>query len=135
MTKGALAQNAVALKPGESIERTECLWRPGATVTVTKMEVVELPLLSYWFVSRLVPTQVLLDGRTSAGHEFSVKLCAFVPWREIQTSAKDNGTSWADVIDFYARHDCDEYSFWPGYKRWTSPGKLPSRPLKLAASK
>jgi hypothetical protein len=38
------------------------------------------------------------------------------------------------VIDFYARHDCAEYSFWAGYKRWLSPGTLPSRPMKVAVA-
>ena len=90
MSKGALAQNAVALAPGESLERTECLWRPHATVTVKRVEVMELPqIISYYFVSRLVPSQVLLDERTAAGHEFAkAKPCQFVPWREIQTAAK-----------------------------------------------
>jgi hypothetical protein len=134
MTKGALAQNAVALAPGESIERTECLWRPHATVMVKRIEVMELPLVSYYFVSRLPPAQVLLDERAAAGHEFAkAKACQFVPWREIQVAAKERGTRWVDVMDFYARHDCDEYSFWPGYTRWLAPGKLPARPVKLAA--
>jgi len=31
------------------------------------------------------------------------------------------------VIDFYARHNCDEYSFFRGYRRWTAPGSLPAR--------
>src|SRR6185369_7224349 len=105
------------------------LWWPGSSVTVKRVQIMDLPLMGYYFVSRLVPTQVLMDARTSAGHEFrDLKPCAFVPWREIQTAAKEQGTSWADIIDFYARHDCDEYSFWPGYKRWLQPGKLPSKP-------
>jgi hypothetical protein len=137
-SKGAIGHNAVALAPHETVERTECLWRPKSSITVKSVEVLELPLeMSYYFVSRLVPTQILLDERTAAGHEFSpggkpIKPCAFVPWREIQVASKEHGTSWADVIDFYARHDCDEYSFWTGYQRWRSSGKLPSHSEALA---
>ncbi len=136
-SKGAIAHNAVALAPSETAERTECLWHPGAMITVSKIEVLELEQpISFVYVSRLVPTQVLLDERTSAGHEPAAgsKPCLFVPWREIQTAAKGNNASWADIIDFYARHNCDEYSFWIGYRRWMSPGTLPSRPVKLAAA-
>jgi hypothetical protein len=135
-TKGAIGHNALALAPNETIERTECLWRPKAILTVKRVEVMELPVMGYYFVSRLLPTQVLLDERTSAGHEFGkVKLCAFVPWREIQVAAKEQGTTWADVIDFYARHDCNEYSFWSGYKRWRQAGKLPAKPPTLTYNK
>jgi hypothetical protein len=127
-TKGAIAHNALALQPGETVERTECLWHPGAMLTVRRVEILELPPLGYQYVSRLVPSQVLFDERTSAGHDpGKVKPCQFVPWREIQNSVKDQGTGWADVIDFYARHNCDEYSFWPGYRRWLTRGSLPSR--------
>lgn len=128
-SKGNMQHNALALAPGETVKRTECLWRPGALLTVAAIEVIELGDLGYHYVSRLPPGQVLLDERTAGGHQPPKgKGCAFVPWRDISASAKAaNGTGWADVIDFYARHDCDDYSFWSGYKRWTAPGKLPSR--------
>jgi hypothetical protein len=62
------------------------------------------------------------------------KECSFVPWRDIQASAEQAHTGWADVIDFYARHNCDEYSFFRGYKRWTAPGALPARASASATS-
>jgi len=133
-TKGAIQHNAIALGPGETVRRTECLWKPGATLSLKKLEVLELNDLGYYYVSRLQPTQVLLDERTAAGHEppKGQKLCAFVPWREIQTAAEGGTTSWEDVMDFYARHNCDEYSFWRGYHRWTKPGALPSHATEPA---
>jgi hypothetical protein len=134
-SKGAIAHNAMGLLPGQRVERTECLWHPGAAVTVTRVEVMELPAIGYYYVSRLVPSQVLLDGRTAAGHEPPKgKPCGFVPWREIQSAAKDGRATWADLVDFYARHNCDEYSFWNGYRRWTVPGTLPSRDPSRATS-
>lgn len=126
---GALAHNAIALAPGETVERTECLWHKNATLTVRAVEVMELPMLSYYYVSRLNPVQVLLDARTAAGHMVPkpAKGCSFVPWRDIEASAREAHTGWSDVMDFYARHNCDEYSYWRGYTRWTAPGTLPSR--------
>jgi hypothetical protein len=129
-SKGAIAHNAIAILPGQTVQRTECLWHPGSNLTVKRIQVVELPhQISYYLVSRLIPGQIGLDDRTATGHEIpsGSKQCTFVPWRDIQASHAQSGTSWADVIDFYARHDCDEYSYWRGYHRWTSPGTLPSR--------
>jgi hypothetical protein len=128
--KGHMLHNALALRAGQTESRTECLWAPGSYLTVEKIEVIELGELGYHYVSRLPPTQVLLDERTAGGHEppKEDKTCSFVPWREVQ-AARSEGGGWADVIDFYARHNCEEYSFWRGYRRWTSPGTLPSHPV------
>jgi hypothetical protein len=127
-SKGALGHNALALKPGETLERTECLWHPGVFLTVQQVEVMELPSgLSYYYISRLAPGQLLMDERTSMGHEVrgNPKPCGFVPWREIRAGSERSGTQWADIIDFYARHNCDEYSFFQGYHRLEKKGVLP----------
>ena len=128
-SQGAIAHNAVALKAGESAERTECLWHKDTALTLRSVEVVELPVIGYYYVSRLNPNQILLDDRTSAGHTVPApaKECSFVPWRDIQASTSELHTGWADVVDFYARHNCDEYSFYRGYRRWTTAGTLPAR--------
>jgi len=128
-SKGAMPHNAVVLGPLESLQRTECLWNPGMELTIKRIETLALTDLGYQYVSRLVPQQILLDDRTSAGHTPAKgqKPCAFIPWRDIQADATAKTGGWDDVIDFYARHNCDEYSYWRGYQRWTAPGALPSR--------
>jgi hypothetical protein len=128
-SSGAMAHNALALRPGETVQRTECLWHKDAQLIVDKIEVLELPQLGYFYVSRLLPVQVGLDERTAAGHTVPppAKECSFVPWRDIQASHQSVHTGWSDVIDFYARHNCDEYSYFRGYRRWTAPGSLPAR--------
>jgi hypothetical protein len=128
-SQGAIEHNAIALKPGETVERTECLWHKGQQLRVNGIEAMELTWLGYYYVSRLNPVQIMLDARTAAGHKVPppAKECSFVPWRDITASAEQAHTGWADVIDFYARHNCDEYSFFRGYRRWTAPGSLPAR--------
>jgi hypothetical protein len=112
-TKGAIAQNAIALNSKEKVRRTECLYHPGARITLTHIEAVDLPPIGYYYVSRLTPDQIGLSPRTSAGHvPPKGKPCQFVPWRDIQAG----GAGWADVIDFYARHNCDEYTFFATYR-------------------
>ncbi len=135
-SKGTLAQNALALKPGETVQRTECLWSKGSTLEIRAVQTMELSDLGYYYVSRLIPTQALLDERYSAGHSPPDKLkpCVFVPWREIRTASEGkNGVRWSDVIDFYGRHNCDEYSFYAAYRRWTAAGHLPAQAAAAAA--
>jgi hypothetical protein len=135
-SQGAMAHNAIALEPGETVQRTECLWHRDTALTLRRVEVMELPALSYYYVSRLSPIQISLDPRTAAGHQVPApaKECSFVPWRDIQASATEAHTGWSDVIDFYARHNCDEYSFFRGYRRWTSADALPAKAPVAAAS-
>ena len=127
-SQGSIAHNAIALAPGERVERTECLWHEGEKVTLTHIETIALPPLGYYYVSRLDPSQIGLEGRTAAGHQIpkGLKACSFVPWRDIEAS----GASWADVIDFYARHNCDEYAFYRGYRFRTAAGPLPAHEAK-----
>ena len=131
-SQAAIPHNAVALLPGEKAERTECLYHAGMPLTVLRAETITMPALGYYYVSRLLPSQLGLDGRTSAGH-FSPKesrACNFVPWHDIERG----GAGWADVVDFYARHNCDEYSFYRDYRFRSEVGPLPALapPKKLA---
>ncbi len=115
---GAVSQNAIALRPSEQVVRAECVWSRGFSVLLRKVEVMEIPSVSYYYLSRLHPPHVLYEERTSEGHRPPVgKACELVPWRDIQAGADAGEVSWADVIDFYARHNCDEYTFFRGYER------------------
>jgi hypothetical protein len=129
-SQGAISHNAIALAAGEKVERTECLYHPGMTLKVNAAETIALPPIGYFYVSRMDPSQIGLEGRTSAGHAppHSLPVCKFVPWRDIELG----GASWADVIDFYARHNCDEYTFYRQYRFRTAVGPLPAHEEKGA---
>ncbi len=121
--------NGIALRPGEEVTRVECVFRPGDGVIVRRVEVMEIPAISYHYVSRLYPPHVLMDQRIGTAHNVpGVKRCSIIPWQEIRDAAEAGEASWADVLDFYGRHPCEEYSFFRGYKRETAPRKLPSVP-------
>ncbi|MES1171738.1 MAG: hypothetical protein ABUL77_00750 [Bacteroidota bacterium] len=129
--KGVIAHDAIALAPGQAIHRTECLFQKASTVSVVRVEVVEIPALSYHYVSRLVPGLILYDPRTAAGH--TPPKGAACPqtfsWRDVRDGAARGEIAWRDIIDFYARHNCDEYAFFPGYRYRTDPAApLPVRP-------
>jgi hypothetical protein len=129
--KGVMAHDAIALRPHETILRTECLFQKAASVDVVRVEVMEVTPLSYHYVSRLIPGLILYDARTAAGH--SAPKGAVCPqtfsWRDIRDGALRGEIAWRDIIDFYARHNCDEYTFFPGYRYRSDPGAaLPARP-------
>jgi hypothetical protein len=126
-----LAHNAIVLRPGEEIVRSECLYRPGDVLVVKKVEIVDIPPISYHYLARLYPPHILMDPRIGASHEVAgVKRCGLIPWQEIRDAADAKEADWADVIDFYGRHVCEEYTFFRGYRRATAVRKLPAIPPK-----
>ena len=56
-----------------------------------------------------------------------VASCQPVAWADIKAGAEAKQVDWADVVDFYARHSCDEYTFFRGYKFAAS--ELPRLPV------
>jgi hypothetical protein len=130
-TKGDAPHNAIALAPHQAIHRTECLYRSSERVEVRRVEVMELPRLAAYYVSRLSPALILYGRRTSAGHlPFKGGVCPQnFSWRDIRDGADRGDLGWRDLIDFYARHNCEEYSFFRGYRHRTDPAApLPARP-------
>ena len=131
--KGEIPHNAMAIGPGQTILRTECLYRKEETVDLSRIEVVEMPALSAYYVSRLPPNATLYDPRTFSGHTGFRGLdgCQQTfSWHEIKDGVEGKQFEWRDVIDFYARHNCGEYSFFKTYRyRTDSNAPLPARPL------
>jgi hypothetical protein len=131
--KSDLAHNAVALAPGATERRSECLWNKGWTLTIERVEVIELPPLSFHYVSLLPAGAAIgLDARTGRGHRSPDRepLCRLFHSAEIENQLRSGVTTWRDVIDFYARHRCKTYTFTPGY-RAVQPGveiSLPAAP-------
>jgi hypothetical protein len=132
VNKGSQAHNAIALEPEQTIVRTECLYRKNSTIDINHIEVIELPALSAFYVSRLPPNNTLYDPRTAAGHTppRGTMCPQTFSWREIKEGLDKNELGWRDVIDFYARHNCTEYSFFKSYRYRGDPGApLPARDL------
>ena len=130
---GIGAHNAIALKPNETIARSESLPpdEEKVSLTINRIEVMEIPPLGYYYISRLNPLRLHYDPRVSAGHELPAGLpqCMIFPWRLLSKLLEAKEVAWYDIIDFYARHDCDKYSYFEGYKRnMSGPERVPARP-------
>lgn len=133
--KGDLPHNALVIEPHKTVYRTECLYRTDGRVDVTSVEVMEVPKIAGYYLSRLPPGLVLYSTRTSAGHvPPKGTLCPQTfSWRDIRDGADRGEFGWRDVIDFYARHSCEEYAFFPGYRyRTDAAAPLPARPAAQA---
>ena len=128
--KAHLAHNAIALKPKATVVRSESLMRESSSLVVKKVEVIELTRLGYHYVSRLDPERLQFSPRTATGHQYrgALRPCKLLPWRVIRDGMREGVTRWFDVVDFYARHSCSEYTFFKGY-RWSAQG-VKSLPIK-----
>ena len=131
--KGAMPHNALAIVPKGRVMRTECILAPGTEVRVREVEVMEVSPLGYYYISRLDPGHLQLPRRTTAGHEIpgGMQPCRLLPWRRIKAGMQRGDVAWSDVIDFYSRHNCDEYTFFTEYVYdRKGPGRLPAVPPK-----
>ena len=133
-TKGDAPHDAIVLEPRKTIRRTECLYRSDERIDVRRIEVMEIPRLGAYYVSRMPPALILYSRRTAAGHvPIKGSVCPQTfSWRDIRDGADRGELGWRDVIDFYARHNCEEYSFFRRYRHRTDPAApLPARPPEI----
>ncbi len=127
--------NALAIPVHGAPERTECPYREKLAVYLESIETIALPALSYHYVSRLRPSDVGIDARIGGGHTGADKpLCTTVPQR-VNDGIVSKELEWHDVIDFYARHSCERYTFPIAYKAFKQDGehRLPVTHASLKA--
>ncbi|HET7502517.1 MAG TPA: hypothetical protein VFK02_15965 [Kofleriaceae bacterium] len=127
--------NAMTLGPGGSETRTECMWRDGIALAVTRVETLEVSPLSAWYLGRVPPAIVGVAPRVARGHRGS---SATPPCRNILPQAVRSGLErgeigWRDLVDFYARHPCDAYQFPVGYQAFKTDGErtVPAAPAGM----
>jgi hypothetical protein len=131
-SKGDIPHNAIVIEPKQTLRRTECLYRHNTAIDVLRVEIMELPPLAAVYASRLPANAVLYEPRTASGHvPLRGSLCPQTfNWREVRDGMDRKKIGWRDVIDFYARHTCEEYAFFGTYRfRTDSAAPLPARPL------
>lgn len=125
--RGAREHNAVSLRPGESAEIVVCAGRD--KVRVERLEILEVTDLGHHYLSQVSPLALGQDGTTAAAHKplVSVAACADLDAKTIAAYLQAGTASWADVVDFYSRHNCHRLQFFPGYRRAELP--LPQLPV------
>jgi len=119
------AFNAMVIGKGTSERRTECVWRDGMSIVVTKVETIELSPLSAWYVSQVPPQVVGIEDRIARGHrgvDTKEKCSAVVP-QVVRTGLDRGDIGWRDLIDFYSRHRCQTYQFPSTYRAFKADGE------------
>lgn len=119
--RGAREHNAVALRPGEQAEIVVCAGRDQVIIEV--LEVLEVTDLGYHYLSQISPLALGQDTTTAAAHKsrVSVERCADLDVRALAAYLQAERAGWADVVDFYSRHNCHRLQFFPGYRRTEEP--------------
>lgn len=117
--------NALVIAKGSTETRTECAWRDGLAIVVNKVETVELPRLSSWYVGQLPPRLVGIEDRIARGHRGveTKEPCSSVVSAVVRTGVERGVIGWRDLIDFYARHRCQTYQFPSSYRAFKSDGE------------
>ncbi len=114
--------NAMVIARGASESRTECAWRDGMAIAVTKVETLEVGPLSSYYLSEAPPALVGLDPRTARGHRGAEtkEPCSGVVPRVVTAGVERGDLGWRDLADFYARHRCQSFQFPMTYRAFKS---------------
>lgn len=124
----AVAQpfNAMVLGHDRREVRTECGWRDGISLAITRVETLELPPLAVWYVNHVAPTLVGVDPRVAAGHRPDISdLCRMTLPQAVRSGLERGEIGWRDLVDFFARHRCQTYRFPIGYRAFKSDNERP----------
>lgn len=120
-----LAFNAMVVGKGATERRTECVWRDGMAIIVTKVETIEVAPLSAWYLSQLPPTVVGVEDRIARGHRGiqTAEKCSAILSQVVRTGLDTGDIGWRDLVDFYSRHRCQTYQFPSTYRAIKSDGE------------
>ena len=119
--------NAMVIAKGASDARTECVFREGISIVVTKVETVEVGALSAYYLSEVPPTLVGVEERIARGHHGveTKEPCAAVVSQVVRSGMDRGDIGWRDLVDFYARHRCQTYQFPSSYRAFKSDNEHP----------
>jgi hypothetical protein len=121
-----LPLNVMVIGAQQHETRVECVWREDATITISRVETIELSPLSAWYVSQVPPAVVGIEDRIARGHrvEQTGERCTSILPQAVKTGLERGEIGWRDLVDFYARHRCQTYQFPLSYRAFKSDGAL-----------
>jgi hypothetical protein len=121
----ALPFNAMILRKGGQETRAECV--ADVPLYLTKVETVEVPPLSAWYLAQLPPKLVGLEDQVARGHRgvSSKEPCVASVPQVVKSGIESGDIGWRDLVDFYARHRCQTYQFPSSYRALTVDGQRP----------
>jgi hypothetical protein len=117
--------NAIVVAKGQHESRVECVYRTGMAIAVSRVETVELPPLSAWYLVQVPPHHLGIDDRVTRGHRMpkTRDRCISLVSQAVRAGLENGEIGWRDLVDFYARHRCQTYPFPASYRAFTSDGQ------------
>jgi hypothetical protein len=115
--------DAMVLQKGGSETRVECVYRDDIHLRVTRVEAIDLTPLEAYFVDHVSPALVGIEPRIARGHRPQGDTCANTQSQAVRSGLENKEITWGDLIDFYARHNCQRYQFPPSYRAFRSDGE------------
>ena len=114
----AVPFNAMTLRRERAETRVECGWHDGNALAVTRVETLEVPALSSWYLEHLPPSIVGIEPRIARGHRAAETLgrCSSALPQAVRSGLERGEIGWRDLVDFYARHRCQTYQFPLSYR-------------------
>lgn len=126
--------DAVVLDPGERIDISICSGKQA--VEVLDLRMLEITGIGATWVDKIPAQALALDPTSVKAHDpgEDVQPCTSLPAAELAKSIERGEFAWEDLVDYYSRHDCEEYRFWSDYRRLEAPAEgLPLLDPKAAA--
>ncbi len=127
--------NAMAIRPNQTITRAECIYRRGMGLEIVEVETMVVPALSYFYVSKLIPTSIGVEARETAKHSLPAgagkSFCKLIASSSVVRQIERKQITWQQLVDYFSRHNCAIYRQFPeGYKAFTrnEERKLPIIP-------
>jgi hypothetical protein len=121
-----LATNAMVIAKGGTERRTVCVFRSDLVVMITKIEGVEVPPLSAWYLQQVSPLAVGLEPRLAKAHRGDERpICTPNLPQSVRGGLQTGDLGWRDLVDFYARHRCETYQFPVMYRAFTRDNERP----------
>ncbi|MFO0636212.1 MAG: hypothetical protein U0168_25545 [Nannocystaceae bacterium] len=115
--RGSRMHNANALRPAEVADVVLCAG--SGSVRLEHVEVIEVSEFQQRLLSQVSPRALGADDITAGAHQpiEAVELCIGMNAQTLAAMVRDGTTSWADVTDYFARHDCHRDAMPAGYTR------------------
>jgi hypothetical protein len=127
--RSVLSFNALVVARHGEEKRSECIYRSGMVLGLQHVETLELNPLETIYVSRVPPAAMGVELRLAQGHRPSlpsgVGMCNVSMSQSIRAGIESGAIAWRDLVDFYARHRCDTYSFPDDYRAFTKDNERP----------
>jgi hypothetical protein len=110
------AYNANVVPRGGREVRSECTYRGGMSLEISRVESIELSPLSAFYVSKVPPRALGADAR---------QVCNIAVSQALRAGLDSGAIQWRDLVDFYARHRCETYQFPLQYRAFVRDGERP----------